>query len=86
MATRRQGVLIPELLAGERRVLISEMSIRAGVTTALLRALAERGEVPAVRCGKFWSFSLTDIGAVRAAATAAGHPPIVCPTATGVTA
>ncbi|QDU23610.1 hypothetical protein [Urbifossiella limnaea] len=86
MPTRRQQVLIPEPLAGERRVLISEMSIRAGVTTALLRALAERGEVPAVRCGKFWSFSLADLGVVRAAATAAGHPPIVASTAAGATA
>lgn len=86
MPTRRRQALVPEPLEGERRVLISEMSIRAGVTTALLRALAERGAVPSARCGKFWSFSLADIGAVRAAATAAGHPPIVAPTAAGVTA
>jgi hypothetical protein len=86
MATKRLGTLIPGHLAAERRVLISEMSIRAGVSTALLRALAERGAVPAVRCGRFWSFSLADIGVVRAAAAAAGHPPIVAATATGVTA
>lgn len=77
MTMTRRETLTPHHPPAERRALIGEMSIRAGVTTALLRALAERGAVPAVRCGKFWSFSLADVGAVRAAATAAGHPPIV---------
>jgi hypothetical protein len=77
MTMTRRETPTPQHPPAERRVLIGEMSIRAGVTTALLRALAEQGAVPAVRCGKFWSFCLADIGAVRAAAAAAGHPPIV---------
>jgi hypothetical protein len=59
------------------RVLIAEMAIRSGVTPSFLRALADRGAVPATKAGRYWTFDLADIELIRQAATASGRPPIV---------
>ena len=48
------------------------MALRVGVLVHHLRLLAERGLVPARRCGKFWAFNPADAPANRAAAEAAG--------------
>lgn len=61
----------------ESRALVTETAVRAGLSPNILRTLAEKGAVPALKVGKYWSFNLADLELIREAAAAAGHRPIV---------